>query len=255
MLTIMKRSLYKYAKYKVLLGSRTAAAALPKTRPLSNEAFWSLMGEYGAVIVKPSDGWGGSRVMQVVSLGKGTYEAHYGKVRKRFGGKAAVFSFVRAQTRRGSFIVQRKIQLAKVKGRPFDLRVMVQRRGTEWVVTGKLAKIAGAGFIITNTARSGGRVVPVSAALRSFGFTAAQVKSIETDIHRISVAAVKQLHKYYRFIRTVGLDIGIDHRGKVWIIEANFSPAKSLFLRLKDKSMYRRIISFSGVRLRKRRRK
>jgi len=52
--------------------------------------------------------------------------------------------------------------------------------------------------------------------------------------------------KSVRAVQTalLGLDIGIDTSGKPWIIEANFTPAKSLFLKLKEKSMYHRIMSY-----------
>ncbi|WP_274361742.1 YheC/YheD family protein [Paenibacillus thermotolerans] len=252
----MGTSLLKWAKYKVLRGSGAVVSALPNTAPMSGRTFWSFLARYGTVIVKPSNGEGGVRVIQVASLGGGKYEVHYGRMRRRFASKAAVYSFVCALTRKGIFIVQQKIPLARVGGRPFDLRVMVQRGGGgSWAITGKLAKIAGAGFMITNTARSRGRVAPVTAALRSAGFTAPRIRSIQAKIDRVSVASAKRLRQRYPFLRTVGMDIGVDHRGKVWIIETNFAPAKSLFLRLKDKTMYRRIISYSKVRLRKPRRK
>jgi len=39
--------------------------------------------------------------------------------------------------------------------------------------------------------------------------------------------------------------MGLDRNGRVWIIEANFKPMKRLFLKLKDKSMYRKIVAYS----------
>ena len=57
--------------------------------------------------------------------------------------------------------------LATKNGRPFDLRVMVQRHpNAHWQVTGMLAKVAGKGFIVTNIRRSGGKVVTVENAIR-----------------------------------------------------------------------------------------
>jgi len=50
--------------------------------------------------------------------------------------------------------------------------------------------------------------------------------------------------KSCRKLRIVGFDIGVDRGGKPWIIEANFRPSKKLFKRLKDKTMYRRIMRY-----------
>jgi hypothetical protein len=159
----------------------------------------------------------------------------YGKV---------VYTFIRKKTKGRQHIVQRKITLAKVNGRPFDVRVMIQKKKkSDWSVTGKLAKIAGPGYIITNVARSKGRVVPLSTAIHQSNIHGASSGRIERRIHQIALKSVHRLQKYYR-IQTVGLDIGIDTKGKVWIIEANFTPNIFLFKRLKDKSMYRRILSY-----------
>jgi hypothetical protein len=36
----------------------------------------------------------------------------------------------------------------------------------------------------------------------------------------------------------------VENNGKLWIIEANFTPMREMFLRLKDKTAYRRIKSY-----------
>jgi hypothetical protein len=118
------------------------------------------------------------------------------------------------------------------------------RGNTGWTVTGKLAKVAGSGYIITNVARSKGRVVPVGAAIRSSNIHGKSTKEIMRDIDGVALRAVRRLHQHYRSIHTIGLDIGLDSGGNVWIIEGNFTPALSLFLKLKDKSAYRRIVSY-----------
>lgn len=128
------------------------------------------------------------------------------------------------------------------------MRVMLQRnKNAEWALTGKLAKIAGAGYIITNVERSKGKVAPLSTAIRRSNIRGASVSGIQSRIDRIARHAAKRLQNYYG-IYTVGLDVGIDTNGKVWIIEANFKPAKSLFRKLKDKTMYWRIVSFHKKR-------
>ena len=68
---------------------------------------------------------------------------------------------------------------------------------------------------------------------------------IQEKIKNLSLKTAKKLQKYYPFLCTVGLDVGLDKKGKVWIIEANFAPNKELFLRLKDKSVYKLILSYS----------
>ncbi|WP_391563884.1 YheC/YheD family protein [Paenibacillus cremeus] len=49
--------------------------------------------------------------------------------------------------------------------------------------------------------------------------------------------------------RFEGLDIGLDNKGRIWIIEANLKPNIFPFLLLKDKTMYRRIMLFNIKKL------
>lgn len=234
----------KLAKHRVMVRSSRLASALPKTRAMTKDGFRSLIDRYGKVILKPSRGSGGVGVMAVTAAGGGYYRIHSGRSQKSVKGFAAAYSYAKGKTRGASYLVQRKIALARVNGRPFDARIMLQRRsGSDWALTGKLAKVAGSGYIITNIARSKGRVLTLSEAIRRSNIRGASTERIHRRIDRLSLQAVRQLNRHYR-IRTVGLDIGIDTSGKPWIIEANFTPAKSLFLKLKDKSMYRRIMSY-----------
>ncbi|MEF3305215.1 YheC/YheD family protein [Paenibacillus sp. GYB003] len=241
----MSFSRNKLAKYRILAKSRALRTALPKTRSFTKSHFRSLLKRYRKVVVKPVGGSGGAGVMSVSAKGR-TYKVHYGKKKRTIAGLSAVYSYIKRKSKGVSCIVQRKIALARVNGRPFDARVMVQRsKRSGWVVTGKLAKIAGAGYMITNIKRSKGKVVPLRVALRKSGIGGKAAGRIGRRMDRIALRAARQLRSRYR-IRKVGLDAGIDRNGKVWIIEANFRPDVKLFLKLKNKSMYRRIVGFRG---------
>lgn len=240
----MRYSRSKWWKYVHLTKHPELLPTLPDTRTLSRTRFGDFLDRYGEVIVKPTGGWGGAGVKSVSAVGGERYEVHSGKKRRTIRGLSSTYAYVRGGTSGRKLIVQRKIPLARVNGRPFDVRVMVQRKpGKDWTVTGKLAKIAGAGYIVTNVARSGGKVVSLSAAVRDSNISPAAREGLEQRIDRIALQAASQLRKYYR-IDTVGLDIGIDAAGKIWIIEPNFTPSVSLFAKLKDKSAYRKILSF-----------
>ncbi|WP_166240817.1 YheC/YheD family protein [Paenibacillus turpanensis] len=234
----------KYTKYRLLKRSAKISRYLPKTLRMSKKHFRSMLSKYKKVIVKPSVGSKGSGVMSVSSLKGGRYKVQYGKKKKTVSSRQAAYSYIRNKSKNRSLIVQKKIRLAKVKGRPFDVRIMIQRKeNRSWVVTGKLAKVAGSGYIITNVNRSGGKVLPLTRAIRSSNIKHKSKTKIKRKLNTLAVRTAVHLSKYYD-IRIIGLDVGLDRRGKPWIIEANFKPAKSMFLKLKDKSMYRRIMAF-----------
>lgn len=234
----------KLVKYKLLAKSRSLRGALPETKSMCKKHFCALLRRYGNVIVKPSGGSGGAGVIRVRRTAGSVYEVHYGKTVKTCGDLQQAYRLVRGKTSGRSHIVQRTVALAKAAGRPFDIRVMVQRKaGRDWTVTGKLAKIAGPGYIITNVERSKGRVAPLPETIRRSNVRCDSTDAVLARIDRIGLRSARQLCKQYR-MRTLGLDVAVTPSGKVWIIEANLSPAKSLFRKLADKSMYRRIMAW-----------
>jgi hypothetical protein len=241
-----KQSTSKWSKYKQMRKSSYLLSHLPETHRLTEQSFSQMLSAYGELIVKPTGSYGGDGVLMIKALGADGYLVQDGTRKKHFSGESSLYAYVRRKARR-AYIVQRRIPLATVKGQPYDLRVMVQRkRGSSWKVTGKLAKIAGKGYIITNMRRSHGRIVPVSTAIRKSNFHGVSTSRLLDRIDSVALETAGMLKRRYSHIRCVGVDMGLDKEGNVWIIEANFLPMKELFLKLKDKSMYRRIVKYSS---------
>jgi len=269
----------KLKKYRLLAKSERLLPHLPATRPFSREALDSFLTEYGRVVVKPAGGSGGKGVL-FVSITKSGYRLRSGKTAKTVRSLERLYKLLRAKAKRRRHLVQRKIRLARVDGRPFDVRVMVQRKRKrrKWKITAKLVRIAGRGWLITNTARSGGRVTTFAGALRRSDIRGVLRKTVgghdagadgagagglpdaganggtngggglrrlERRIDRLCLRAARRLGRRCRSLRVVGFDIGLDREGHPWIIEANFRPSKKLFKRLKDKSLYRRIMRYT----------
>jgi len=240
---LSKKSESKLTKYRILRASSALAKRLPRTRPFSKHGFYEYVRRYGKVIAKPISGSGGAGVILISRTDSGRYEVHRGRHKRKFRGKKKTYRYLRRKISR-RYLLQRAISLARVGGRPFDVRVMVQRKsGSDWHVTGMLAKLAGKGYIITNIKRSGGYVLPLASALSGSNMRGNRAHVIST-LRQVALAAAKRLSTYYTSQRVFGFDMGVDKNGKVWIIEANLRPDISLFLKLKDKTMYRRILSY-----------
>ncbi len=191
-------------------------------------------------MIKPSGGQGGAGVIQLTKLGEDQFRIHAGSSKRVIHGKANALVHLRSMFIPKPYLLQPRIPLGRINGRPFDIRVMVQRKkGQPWRVTGWLAKVAGPGYVVTNIRRSGGKVLPLSSAI--------QLSDIEPSpeilphVRKVAVMAAERLGHEYPSLRLVGIDMGIDVYGKPWIIEANFRPAISLFRKLQDQTYYNRI--------------
>jgi hypothetical protein len=119
-------------------------------------------------------------------------------------------------------------------------------------VTGKVAKVAGADYVVTNIRRSGGTVVTVETAIKNSSIEGISQWSILSEIERTALLSSRILSqsKLYSNQRIFGFDMGVDQNGHVWIIEANLKPMLSHFRKLKDQTMYRRILKHKELQIR-----
>ncbi|WNR42613.1 YheC/YheD family protein [Paenibacillus roseipurpureus] len=238
----------KWTKYKVLHRSENIRVHLPETRWLTVDAFWQMLAKYSQVIVKPTGSYGGNGVIRIKQIDASTYAIQDGAKIQTLSKAEDVTATIKKKAAR-NYIVQQCVSLAKMNGRPFDLRVMVQRTPrTKWQVTGKLAKVAGKGFIVTNIRRSNGKVVTVGNALRHSELADKNTADLLALLHTVALRTAKLLGPSYRWVKTMGIDMAFDNQGRIWIIEVNFAPMLELFLRLPNKSVYHTIKSFHARR-------
>lgn len=235
----------KWLKYKYMKRFRSLSTHLPETHKLTLNALWHLIAKYGTAILKPNGGSRGRGVIQVSSKGNNQYEIHFENMKKIVTGQDQTNDYLKKIIRNG-YIVQRWISRATVNGRPFDLRVIVQRKkkSKKWKVTAKIAKVAGRGFIVSNITRSNGTLLPVRTAVKMSSIHQRSYKTIRSRINRVTLRSAKRLSTLFRSHRIYGLDVGLDQNGYAWIIEANLFPAMSHFLKIKDRSMYRQIMKY-----------
>lgn len=216
---------------------------LPRTQLFTPEGLWEYAQTYKHVMLKPSGGGGGAGIIQLTSKGDDRYLVHAGNVKRVVEGKERTVLYVKSLFRPKPYLLQPRIPLGRIDGKPFDVRVMTQRQNKQapWIITGWVAKLAGPGFVVTNVARSRGKVLPIRTAIRRSNIEPSPY--ILQELREVSLAAANRLGKAYPTLREIGLDLGIDIHGKPWLIEANFRPSLSLFRQLQDQTFYRRIRS------------
>jgi glutathione synthase/RimK-type ligase-like ATP-grasp enzyme len=223
------------------------ASHMPKTQLLTAKALRKMIDDYGQVILKPVVGSRGFGVIQVTLLVDKRYQIHHENKKKKIRGFKKTYDYIKGMIGSRRYMVQQRVQLAEIRNRPFDIRVIVQRRkknSDSWRVTGKVAKLAGKGYIVTNNARSKGTVLMVETAIRKSSLEHLSEKKILSEIKRVALLSARRLTARYPNHRIYGLDIGLDKNGHIWIIEANRSPMLTHFRKIKDQRMYRRIMAY-----------
>ncbi|EGV27897.1 hypothetical protein ThidrDRAFT_4276 [Thiorhodococcus drewsii AZ1] len=125
------------------------------------------------------------------------------------------------------YIAQRYISSRTSDGRPFDIRVHVQRRADgDWGVTRAYVRLAEAGSPLPNVSRGG-----YQGALESFleHRNPQKAEAIEAELRRAAIDIARiQSASAPMPLSELGLDFVIDEEDRVWLIETNAFPETSL---------------------------
>jgi hypothetical protein len=234
----MRVSVGKWTKHNLMLEDEKLAAFLPDTQYLDRTSLPIMLDKYNQIMVKPCLGFQGRGIIQISSLSDESLELHIERRKSFVSKKENIYDYLKENhfpRKRQRYIVQQRIPLATINNNPFDVRVMVQRKkdSLEWVVTGKLVRVAANNFVVTNVAKT---VLSVEDAINKSLINNDRVKDIVADLEEVSLLIAKKLVNTYTQKRVYGIDLGIDLEGKVWIIEANLRPAASMFKLLNDGS-------------------
>ncbi|MCL7748674.1 YheC/YheD family protein [Halalkalibacter alkaliphilus] len=236
----------KLKEFRWMKKSELLIPHLPETRLMKESTLWEMIAKYKEVILKPVKGKRGKGIIMVSSSEIEKYEIHIeNKIEVALGKKETLLKLKKLMGTT-PYIIQQRIPLATIDGCPIDFRVIVQRKNvsTPWKITGKVAKIAGKGYIVTNISRSQGKVMHVREAIPQSTIQTMSVDTLISDMEKIVLEATKILTEQYPKHRMYGFDMGIDSNGKLWIIEANYWPMLAQFRMLGDKQMLRRILRY-----------
>jgi len=202
-----------------------------------------MLHRYGMVYIKPDAGTYGNGVMKVERR-NGAYSYQTGEKKRTFGSFDSMYASILRHKRRRSYLVQKGIRLLKYKGRPFDIRVMVQRnRKRAWETTGIIGRVAHPRKIVTNY-HSGGKPTDVRILLGSLA-SRERVARVQRSLANAGYRAARALSRTYPGIDMVGADIGLDHSLHPWIIELNTKPDPYLFRHLADKRISRKVLRYA----------
>ncbi|MED1948167.1 MULTISPECIES: YheC/YheD family protein [Brevibacillus] len=227
----------KWQVHQMLAKSPLLAPLLPPTEIFSYPVLHATLEKYGAAIIKPMAGTHGIGVVRIKEMRTG-YEAS-GRNRdnkpftRRIRDTAELKRFVSVFTAGRKFLVQPYLELHTPDGTPFDVRVLVQKNGLgKWGITGKAVRLGDKRSITSNL--HGGGKATLLASFLPLHFTSAKATRIEQTINRVAEELPRFLEESHGRLVELGIDIGIDTAGNVWIIEVNSRPGRTVFRMIDD---------------------
>lgn len=223
----------KWSLFEWLKSSHSTSKYIPKTRRLrSANTLTAMLNNHTSLYLKPENGKAGKGIMRLkyredTSL---PYRLQIQSGKKNVTYKAASMErlWVRIGKEKGDsrYIVQQAIELASHRGRPFDLRVLLQKNGRGvWGVTGIGARLAGARSITTHVPRGGSIEEPASMLESTFG--SEKTTSILKSVHTTALLIARQIERASdSMLGEMSMDLGVDENGGLWFFEANSRPMK-----------------------------
>ncbi len=231
----------KLRKTRAIAKSVELRRAIPETKKMVRGTLREMLDRYRMVYVKPVNGLKGIGVYRIERL-FGRYRCQTGIHIQRFDSFERMYSKLAKDTKGIPYVVQKGIRLLTYRGRPFDIRVMVQRKPQGgWEATGFAARVAHPGKIVTNGSQ-GGMIYPVPQVLRRY---TSNPKRVIDKLGHMGVAAIRCMRAAYPGIQELGADIALDRRLRPWILEVNTRPDPCPFAKLESRGMLRTIVRYA----------
>ncbi|MNH85768.1 Endospore coat-associated protein YheD [compost metagenome] len=216
---------------------------LPETRPYHPYVLKRMLNQHSTVFVKPDTGSQGRGIVRLKRIKNKGVHISWGLNNRKVSRKFVIRELHQRLSPYHSYLVQQGLHLTKYHHRLVDIRVFLQKPGTKWLISGKVVRVGAAGRFVTNYSQ-GGRPVHLPKVLNSiYHHNPQKVHRTIQKIDQIAYHAAAALNRRFPGIRVLGIDIGLDRSGRIWIIEANTRPGTQLFKNLGDQSMYHAIVT------------
>lgn len=228
----------KLKVHAILMQNEMLRPHLPNTVSATLESLREMMDLYDSLIIKPNNDSIGRGIMKLDRTENGwrldAPTSRNGKKRRIVTFKEKLPSLLKTMFRARRFLVQQRLPLAEYDGRPFDLRVSVQKDASGlWQVTGIAAKVAKTASFLTNVAQ-GASIYALEQALSNLPHL--KPEAVRRDVTDFSLRAVEQLAARLPHLADVGLDIGVTSEGFPLFIECNGRDLRIIF---REGGMYR----------------
>ncbi|MFO7311300.1 MAG: YheC/YheD family protein, partial [Bacillota bacterium] len=218
----------KWRMYQHLASYPQLRRHLPETVLLESwDTVRAMLSRWGVVYLKPAAGFMGLGVLRVAAAGPGVVRiassANFGA---RVVPEAALAGQLGQWQAYGKWMVQQGLDLVRVGGRVCDVRVLALKDGrARWRVAGMTVRRARPGSVVSNLHR-GGTVLPFQAfACRVPRRRGAAPLGVE--LRRLVKRILPAVDAIAPRAGDVGVDIGVDRDGRLWIIEVNTKPGRS----------------------------
>lgn len=191
----------------------------------STSKFFDFLRSYHKIVFKPVAGHKGQGIVFIeqvrdkyhLLIGTDNYVYNFYELK----------AFISARLREETYIAQPFINCKTKTGNAYDFRLHVQKDGEgKWVITAVYPRIGPSGSIISNINSGGATNYAEPFLKQEFG---EEYYNIKRYLEQFSLQLAESVDKiqseyFYETIDELGIDVGLDDTGKIWIYEVNWRP-------------------------------
>jgi len=234
----------KWEMYQWFSGNDEIGSHIPYTSLYrSYQDVLDLIEKHGKVYIKPVFGLQGRGIVQVSKQNE-TFVFKYreGGINHsiELKGLGEVVDFLQRRFYHGRYLIQQAVELIDFKGGIIDFRCIMQKgQAGVWNCKAVIGRRGKRGSIVSNIS-SGGTALPVIDALSLlFSEDKDLIYPLKEKIESFAIKVCNALDEYGINCGNLGVDIGIDREGSLWLIEVNNrDPDPSIALDIHDKKLY-----------------
>jgi hypothetical protein len=218
----------KWSLYESLGQHDRVAHYIPESKKLTSaNDLTKMVGKHPLIYLKPISGKAGKGIMRLENKeGLHILKKRQGAklITQSFSSTASLWNELKSIVPIG-YVVQEGINLLTYKGRPFDIRVLVQKDGSgTWKPTGVGIRVAGKNGITTHVPRGGSIAAPEVVLRKIMNQTA--YTSFMSRLQNSILELAHALEDNYPSLGEFSMDLGLTKEGKLWFFEANAKPMK-----------------------------
>ncbi|SDW97658.1 YheC/D like ATP-grasp [Marininema mesophilum] len=216
--------------HEILSKDESMKRFLPDTIPWNTSHLRAMVQRYRTVFLKPIHGSLGQGIIRV-SLENNKWVCQYAKktgtVTHIFPRFYEAIQKLRQKTSRSRYIIQKGLDLITIDGRSVDFRILAQRNSFgNWAITSSVARLANDSHIVSNLAK-GGTLRKTAEVLSE-----AKVIGVKPTIFELRDTALAIANSFEKLAQghyaELGIDLVLDQRGQLWLIELNSKPSKTI---------------------------
>lgn len=224
------RFLSKWDIHEFLLREEHLHPFIPETHLYSEKLLKDMLGKHDELYIKPVHGSQGRNIIKVTredALVRASFSTLPAKELPAFKSISELARAISPLVEKKLCIIQQGLQLSELNGRRMDFRVLCHKNAQQfWKVTSIVARLSADQLFVSNIARGGEILKPIQTLSLIFGRNQAkQQLALMKELALETAEAISQNAE--GLTAELGIDIGIDIKGNLWLIEANSKPSKN----------------------------